>query len=222
MATTWISPWNGNQVSIEELISEVALAAVSRLYVFSSLALPEPAIAIEADSVTIHSPNIDYGFFIYYPKELLEEMNQSFSELFLSLKREYGIYYSSVDMKKPSGEYMGEMLRNFKTLERLIQTVAARKCWDKNRVLILHGLMPSQFLSSLKNDLRQANINYLIILPLNEELGSGAFKVVEIAHANELVEKLRSQKPRVVEQLFDLEENYGPHTLVSDNPGWIL
>jgi hypothetical protein len=222
MATTWISPWNGNLVSIEELISEVALAAVSRLYVFASLALTEPTIAIEHDSVTIHSPKIDYGFFIYYPKELIEEMKQSFSTLLLSLKREYGIFYTEPDKKTPSGEHMGEMLRNFRTLERLIQTVAARKCWDSNRVLVLHGLLPSQFLSSLKNDLRQANIKYLIILPLNDELGSGAFKVVDIKRVNELVESLKAERPRVVEGLLDMEESYGPHTLVSDNPAWSM
>jgi hypothetical protein len=220
MATTWISPWNGNLVSIEELISEVALAAVSRLYVFAALALPEPSLAIETDSVTIHSPKIDYGFFIYYPKELLEEMKQSFTGFLNSLKREYGIFYSEPDKKTPSGEHMGEMLRNFRTLERLIQTVAARKCWDHNKILVLHGLQPSQFLSSLKNDLKQAAIDYLIVLPLNDELGSGAFKVVEKSAAQSLVDSLKQDEPRVVEDLLDLEETYGPHTLVSDNPEW--
>ena len=220
MTTTWISPWNGNLVSIEELISEVALATVSRLYVYASLALPEPTLDIQNDSVTIHSPKIDYGFFIYYPKDLLEEMKQSFAGLLNSLKREYGIYYSEHDKQTPSGEHMGEMLRNFKTLERLIQTVAARKCWDHKLTLVQHGLMPSQFLSSLKNDLKQAEIDYLIILPLNDEIGSGSFKVVDRQRASRLVEDIKAKKPRAVEELLDLEETYGPHTLVSDNPDW--
>jgi len=202
------------------LICEVALAAVSRIYLFSTLGLPEPDISIEPDSIVIKSADIDYSYVIYYPKELNDEMNHCFSPCLLSLKREYDLYISSEDMLKPSGERVGEMLRRFKSLERLLHLVLARKCWNGKKTLALHGLQPNQFLSSLRNELEQADINYMILLPLNDELGSGMFKAIEMSDAMTLESNLRSEQPRAVENLLHLEEDYGPHTWVSNNHSW--
>ena len=212
MATTWISPWSWHLITAEELISEVALAAVSRMYVFSTIGLPEPEITIEADSVVINSPKIDYNYVIYFPKDLYEEMTNSFNSILSSLQREYGIYFGAADLKKTGGEHLGEMLRNFKSLERLLRTVSARHCWDERKVLALHGLLPSQFLSSLKSELSNANINYFITLPLNDEIGSGVFRTLELEEARILESDLKADRPGVIEKIFDLAENYGPHT----------
>jgi hypothetical protein len=221
MTTTWISPWNGNPVSVEELICEVGMAAISRLYVFSLVGLSEPEISIEPDSIVINSPSIDYNYVIYYPKELHEEMSGSFSAYLLSLKREYGVFIKADNFMAPSGEQIGELLWQFKSLDRLIRLVYARRCWDEKAVFAIHGLQPSQFLSGLKNEMEQAGINYLVTIPLNDETGSGAFKTIDMQKALELMNDLRSEKPGAVEKVFHLEFGYGRHTWVSNSHNWV-
>ncbi len=196
------------------------MATASRLYVFSALGLNEPQISIEPDSVVIHSARIDYSFVIYYPRELHDEMLGCFSSCLLSLKREYALYVDPGQGVGTSGEHLGEMLRQFKTLERLIRVVSARRCWDENKVLVLHGLESSQFLSSLRNELNRAGIKYLIILPLNDELGSGVFKTLKMQTAVSLVSDLKAERPRAVESALSLDDSYGPHTMVSNSDSW--
>ncbi len=219
MATTWISPWNGNPVSVEELICEVALAAVSRMYIFSTLGLAEPSISIELDSIIIKSAKIDYCYEIYYPHELNDQMHHCFAPCLLSLKKEYGLYVAESPLL-PGGEHLGEMLRRFQTFERLLRLVSARHCWDDKAVLALHGLLPNQFLSSLKTELDRAGINYLVLLPLNDELGSGAFKAITMNEAIQLVGDLRAERPRAAELLLGLEDSYDPYTWASNNFNW--
>jgi hypothetical protein len=219
MATTWISPWNGNPVSVEELICEVALATISRMYVFSTLGSAEPLVSIESDSIIIKSAKIDYCYEIYYPHELNDEMQHCFSPCLQSLKNEYGLYVAENPLKV-SGEHLGEMLRRFQTFERMLRLVSARHCWDNKAVLALHGLMPSQFLASLKNEFDRADINYLVLLPLNDELGSGVFKAITIGEAIQLIGDLREEIPRAAEQLLGLEDSYGPYTWASNNFNW--
>jgi hypothetical protein len=221
MTTTWISPWSGNPVSVEELICEVGMAAVSRLYIFSLVGLPEPEISIEPDSIIITSPKIDYNFVIYYPKELHQEMNGCFSLCLSSLKQEYGVYVKAGEFRNPGGEQVGELLWQFKSLDRLIRLVYARRCWNEHSVFVMHGLQPSQFLSSLKNEMEQAGINYLVTIPLNDETGSGAFKALELQKAIELINDLRTERPGAVEKIFHLEFGYGRHTWVSNSHNWV-
>jgi hypothetical protein len=220
VTTTWISPWNGSPVTIEELICEVALATVSRIYLFATMGLPEPQILIEPDSVVINSTKINYNYMIYYPRELNDEMKNCFSSCLSSLKREYGVYTASDYLQRPSGERTGEMLRRFKAFERLLRLIHARRCWDEKMVLALHGLQPCQFLSSLKNELERVNINYMICLPLNDETGAGVFRAIESCQAIRLMDEMRSDRPGVAEELFHLELNYGPYTWVANDYQW--
>jgi len=216
MTTGWVSPWNGNQLSADELIDEVALAAVSRLYVLSQLGFPDHQLDIESDSIAIKSPTIDYSFIIYFPCELSEVVKGNFSACLLSLKREYGIEMDKDGLEKPSGEKVGEMLRYFDTFERLIRTVAARHCWNEKNMLAIHGLQSSQFLSKMKSDLDQAGVGFLLMYPLGEESGSGVFKTIGIEKAEAVVKEIRSGRHGVIEALFDLENEYGPHALFSN------
>ena len=148
MTNGWISPWNGNTLSADELIDEVALAVVSRMYIFLALGYSDYELSIESDSVVIQSPAVDYNFVIYYPAELYETLDPYFPSCLRSLKKEYGIGADTVGREMPSGEKMGEMLRYFHSLERLIGLVSARRCWNKDRILAVHGVQPSMYRNS--------------------------------------------------------------------------
>jgi len=217
MTKGWISPWNGNLLSADELMDEVALAAVSRLYVFSELGFPDHQLSIETDSIVVKSPTIDYSFTIYYPGELHEAVKGYFATCLLSLKKEYGIDVDTAGLKKPSGEKMGAMLLYFDTLERLVRTVYARRCWNQKKILAIHGVPSSHFLSKIKSDLDQASIHYLLIHPLGEDSGCGFFKTIGLDAAELIVKDLRAGRTGVVERLFDLERDYGPHALASND-----
>ena len=222
MTKGWVSPWNGLRLSADELIDEVALAAVSRLYVLSELGFLDHQLTIEIDSIVIKSPTIDYCFIIYYPGELYEAVIGYFSTSLLSLKKEYGIDVDMDGLKRPSGEKMGEMLRYFDTFERLVRTVSARHCWDPEKILAIHGIRSSKFLSKLKSDLDQAAIRYLLMYPLGEDSGSGYFKTIGHDTAEIIVRDLRAGRAGVIERLFDLEHDYGSHALVSNDNNLIL
>lgn len=221
MTTTWISPWSGNPVTVEELICEVALVTASRMYVFATLGLPEPHVSIESDSIIVRSARIDYSYEVFYPHDLNEDMHNCFSDCLLSMKREYGLYIGD-SPRPPSGEHLGEMLRRFESLERLLRLVSARHCWDESNVLALHGLLPKQFLSSLKNELDHAGIHYLIVLPLNDEVGSGVFKAIPTNKAIDLINDLRAERRGSAEAVFGLETDFGPHTWASNNDRWTM
>jgi hypothetical protein len=221
MTTTWISPWNGNPVSVEELICEVALAAVSRMYVFAALGLDEPRVSVESDFILIKSDAIDYSYEISYPRDLAEKMERCFPQCMDSLRREYQLYVESAGTPRPYGEHLGEMLRRFETLERLLRLVAARHCWCGDSVLVLHGLRPNQFLASLRNELDCAGIHYVVAVPLNDEVGTGVFTAVPKEQAIQFIGDLRAERRGVVEKLLGLELEYGPHTWISNNDCWI-
>jgi hypothetical protein len=89
MTSGWVSPRNGNLLSADEIIDEVALVTVSRLYIFSELGYFDYKSSLEEDSIVIKSPAIDYSFVIYYRPELNETVMRYFPVCFLSLKREY-------------------------------------------------------------------------------------------------------------------------------------
>lgn len=217
MARGWISPWNGSLLSADELIDEVALAAISRLYILSELGYPDHQLKIESDSIVIRSPVIDYSFVIYFPTELYEMLSGYFPGCLLSLKREYGIDSESTGLEKPSGEKMGEMLRYFHSLARLIGLVSARRCWNKNKILAIHGVQPSVFLSKFESDLELASIRYLVLYPLGEEPGSCFFRTIRVDEADRVLRDINAGRTGVVEILFQLERDYGPHAMISND-----
>ena len=217
MSGGWISPWNGNILSADEIIDEVAQVAISRLYILSELGFSDYKISIETDSIVISSPAIDYSFVIYYPPELNETLEQYFPVCFLSLKKEYGIDVDMEGLEKPSGEKMGDMLRNYQSLNRLIRLVSARHCWNPNRILAIHGIESSKFLSKFENELERASIFYWVMSPLGEEPGSCFFKIIGLEEADLILEELNAGKTGVAERLFNLEREYGPHSLIAND-----
>jgi len=217
MKRGWVSPWNGNILSADEIIDEVAQVAVSRLYILSELSYSDYELSIETDSIIIKSLDIDYNFVIYYPPELNETLQRYFPVCFLSLKREYGVDVDMKGLEKPSGEKMGEMLRNYHSLDRLIRLISARQCWNQNRILAIHGIQSSKFLSKFEDDLEHASIRYWLMCPLSEEPGSCYFKTIELDEAHSILEDLNSGQVGVVERLFHLEREYGPHSLITND-----
>lgn len=215
MSRGWISPWNGSRLSADELIDEVALASVSRLYILSELGFSGHQLSIENDSVIIYIPTIDYGFTIYYPVELYDTVKQFFPACLLSLKKEYGIGLNTSRHNKPSGEKMGVMLRYFDSLQMLVRVVYARHCWDQSKILAIHGIPSSEFLSKTRSDLDRASIRYLVFYPLGENPGSGFFRTVGFDEAELLLKNLYEGYTGVVERCFYLEHNYGPHASIS-------
>jgi hypothetical protein len=217
MKNGWVSPWNGNILSADEIIDEVALVAVSRLYIFSELGYTDYEMSIETDSIVVKSSAIDYSFVIYYPPELKETLEQYFPVCLSSIKREYGVGVAMDGLEKPSGEKMGEMLRNYNSLDRLIRLVYARDCWNQKRILAIHGIQSSKFLSKFENDLEQASILYWVMCPLGEEPGSCFFKTIGLEESSSILEDLNSGQAGVVERLFHLEREYGPHSLIAND-----
>lgn len=217
MTGGWISPWNGNKLSADELIDEVALAAVSRLYILSELGFPDHQLSIETDSIVVMSSTVDYSFVIYYPSELYETVKGYFLDCLLSLKREYGIEVDADNLKRPSGEKMGEMLRYFDTLDRLVRMVSARNCWNQKKILAVHGIRSSESMSKIRGDFEQASIRYLVMSPLGENPGCGFFKTIELDAAELVVKDIGNGQEAVVERLFDLEYEYGPHAMISND-----
>ena len=217
MTSHWVSPWNGNLLSADEIIDEVALATISRLYILFELGYPDYELSIEPESIVIKSPAIDYSFVIYYPPDLNNTVEQYFPVCLISLKREYAIDIDPDGLEKPSGEKMGEMLRNYHSLDRLIRLIAARHCWNQSRILAIHGIQSSKFLSKFEDDLERASIKYWVMCPLSEEPGSCFFKTIELDEAHSILEDLNSGKIGVAERLFNLEREYGPHSLITND-----
>jgi hypothetical protein len=220
MIDTWISPWSGKQLTADELIREVALDALSQIYLISLLGFPEPAIDIESDTVIVKSSAIGYEYDIPYPRVLLERMTGELSETLSSLKQEFLIHDCDRNPRIRQGEKIGDLLGYFKTLERLIRIVAALHCWNKQLVLAIHGLPDGYSLETLKSDLESAGFHYLVMCPADGVAGSGCFKAIGMAEAVALVNKLWPREPGVVETFFNLERSYGQHTWISDDNTW--
>lgn len=219
MIDTWISPWSGEQLTADELIREVALDALSQIYLVSLLGFPEPTISIESDTVIVKSSVIGYEYDIPYPRVLLDRVSDGFSDCLSKLKQEYPIHHCDQGTGTRQGEKVGAMLRYFRTMERLIRIVAALHCWNKQLVLAVHGLPDDFTPESLKFDLESAGFHYLVMYPAGTA-GSGCFKAIGMAEAVALVNQLWPRRPGVVETFFALEQNYGQHTWISDDSSW--
>lgn len=220
MTATWISPWSGEQLSEDELIREVALDALSQLYIVCILGFPAPDVVLGTDAVNIKSSAIDYEYVIPYPGAVAERMERAFSDALLSLRQEYGFLDGTRDCHNPRGDQIGGMLRHFKALDRLIRIVCAARCWDEQKVIAVHGIPTDYSPSSLKGELKAAGFHYLVMYPEDEPSGSGSFTVIDMPTAISLVNSLWARKARVVEELFDLEKDYGRHQWLSDDSLW--
>lgn len=220
MIDTWISPWSGEQLTADELIREVALDALSQIYLVSLLGFPEPMISIESDTVIVKSSAIGYEYDIPYPRVLLERMSEGFADALQSLKQEYRIHDCANGAGARQGEKIGAVLHYFRTLERLIRIVAALHCWNKQLVLAVHGLPDDYTPETLKCEIESAGFHYLVMCPAEGVAGSGCFKAISMPEAIALVNRLWPRQPGVVESFFDLERNYGQHTWISDDNTW--
>lgn len=220
MAVTWISPWSGEQLGADELIREVALDALSQLYLVSLLGAPTPEIALEPDSVAVKSSALDYEYVIPYPAALAEEMAFSFADVLVLLRKEFGFLDGARDPEVPRGEEIGAMLRYFKSLDRLVRIVSAARCWNERRVLAVHGIPPGQSIEALRSDLEAAGCHYLVIYPNGPETGSGHFMAVDMPAAMRMVNSLWLREPGAVERFFDIRQIHGDQRWLSDDCTW--
>ncbi len=222
MTATWISPWSGEQLTAEQLVREVALDALSQVYLLTLLGQPDPLISITDDAVVVTADGIDYKYSIPFPKVISDSMECGLSCCLEQLKKEYRIPDCAREFDDPCGEKVGSMLRFYKALDRLIRIVTAVKCWSDRKVLVVHGVQADRTLSTLKSDLKAAGIHYLVVYPDSGEAGSGNFRVIDIASAIALLNNLWPRDPQVVDDFFGLKRNFGRHSWISDDNTWIV
>lgn len=221
MTATWISPWSGEQLTADELIREVALDALSHIYILTLLGRSNPDISVLPDSVSVKSNAIDYDYLIPFPAVLTDRMECTLSECLQSLRKEYRFPDCAQDPDRPCGEKVGALLKYFRGMERLIRLVSAVKCWDSRKVLAAHGIPKDHSPLTLKTSLKLAGFHYLVMYPESNEIGSGHFKAIDISTAISLVNSLWPRNPGVVEKFFALEKDYGRHMWISDDNRWI-
>jgi hypothetical protein len=221
MTATWISPWSGEKLTAEELVREVALDALSQVYLLTLLGQTDPHVILNDDSVVVTSEGVDYTYSIPFPKIVSDSMECGLTCCMDQLKTEYRIPDCLKGSGDPCGEKVGAMLRYYKALDRLVRIVSAVRCWDRRKVLVLHGVPPSSTLSTLKTDLKSAGFHYLVIHPDSGEAGSGNFKVIDIGAAITLLNSLWPREPGTVEEFFNLKRNFGRHSWISDDNMWV-
>ncbi len=221
MAVSWISPWSGEELCADRLMREVALDALSQLYIAEVIGIPGTQLAINNDSITVTTPTIDYSYDIPFPSALSGPMQDRFSECLACLKNEYRCFETGAP-GGPSGETLGDTLRYFKTFDRLIRIVSAERCWPDRRVLVMHGLPPDVTPTELRTILDDARLHYLLIYPDAAPAASGYFKAVGVERAVSLVHELWGGKPGVAERFFGLERAYGRHRWLADDNAWTI
>jgi hypothetical protein len=221
METSWISPWNGLELTAEQLLREVELDAVSQLYVVRTLGFPEPEVTITDESIIVRAPSIPYDHEIFFPKILHELVERTFLEQLASAKAEFGIFAERSPSAAPCGAMTGEMLAYFHALDRLIRMVSANHCWSQQSILAMHGLPPDSTTASLRTDLEKAGIHYLLIYPKAQESGSGLFTAIPVMTAIQTINNLWSRRQDMVRECFDLDRDYGQYAWIADDNNWV-
>lgn len=237
----WRSAHSDKMLDENGLIREIMLKTICREYwLLNAIGCSRPDIKLYSNGIGMACEDVNYRAFTPVPDELLGPLQQNMN-LWLSMTRdEYGLVSPGIEILPPQippGEKIGEMLHYFQAMKEMIAVCIARDCWDKSKLLLIHGSRtvfrePNEMMTELK----RANIHFLLVFnDLFEKkaekgaqgctpedirciMGTGAFKAISKYDAANIALALNDGKRELVAKTLNLLHDYGENSWASNHP----
>ena len=239
----WHSAHSDKMLDENGLIREVMLKTICREYwLLNAIGCSRPEIQLYSNGIGMASEDINFRAFTPVPDELIGLFKANLNLWLSTTRDEFGLVSPGVEVLPPiipPGEKVGEMLHYFKAMKELIAVCIARDCWDKSKLLLIHGLrtdFPSTY--ALMTELNRANIYYILVfnnafeqkaekkLNLSDEdirqfNGTGAFRAISKYDAANIASALNNGNRDLVAQALNLQSNYFENSWTSNNPDFM-
>lgn len=237
----WRSAHSDKMLDENGLIREIMLKTICREYwLLNGIGCSRPDIKLYSNGIGMACEDVNYRAFTPVPDELLGPLQQNMT-LWLSMTRdEFGLVSQGIEVlppQKPPGEKVGEMLHYFQAMKEMIAVCIARDCWDKSKLLLIHGSRtvfrePNEMMTELK----RANIYFLLVFndlfekmaeqgaqsctpeDIRRIMGTGAFKAISKYDAANIALALNDGKRELVAKTLNLLHDYGENSWASNHP----
>ena len=237
----WRSAHSDKMLDENGLIREIMLKTICREYwLINAIGCSRPDIKLYSNGIGMACEDVNYRAFTPVPDELLGPLQQNMN-LWLSMTRdEYGLVSPGIEILPPQippGEKIGEMLHYFQAMKEMIAVCIARDCWDKSKLLLIHGSRtvfrePNEMMTELK----RANIYFLIVFndlfdkkaeqgaqsftpdDIRRIMGTGAFRAISKYDAANIALALNDGKRDLVAKTLNLLHDYGENSWASNHP----
>lgn len=240
----WRSAHSDKMLDENGLIREIMLKTICREYwLTNAIGCPRPEIQMYSNGIGMVCEDVNYRAFTPVPDELVGPLQQNVN-LWLSMTRdEFGLVSPGIEVlppKIPSGEKIGEMLHYFQAMKELVAVCTARDCWDKSKLLLIHGSRtvfrePNEMMTELK----RANIYFLLVFndlfdkkagqgahgstpeDIRRIMGTGAFRAISKYDAANIALALNEGKRDLVAKTLNLLHDYGENSWASNHPEFL-
>ena len=237
----WRSAHSDKMLDENGLIREIMLKTICREYwLLNAIGCSRPEIKLYSNGIGMSCVDVNFKAFTPVPDELLG-MFQNNMDLWLSMTRdEYGIVSPGIEVlppQNPPGEKIGEILHYFHAMKEMIAVCLARDCWDKSKLLLIHGTRtvfrePNEMMTELK----RANIYFLLVFndlfdkkagqgahgvtpeDIRRIMGTGAFRAISKYDAANIAMSLNDGNRNLVAKTLNLLHDYGENSWASNHP----
>jgi len=234
---TWHSPFSNCSLSAEDLIRELALNTVAKIFMVGFLSDEPAEVAMGPDAIAVYAPSLQFRPTMPFPPELRDYVQSEWLLWFNVFLDEYGVGGALEDLlprKIPDGEKLGKLFRHFRVLPQLFQ-YAQQRGWPEDRILGIHGSdSPDLF-----GRLRSAGILYLCVWReehINEAMeagrevtdemlvdciGTGCLKSLSMAEAETLARDAFARQSESTRRIFNLTRAFCVDSWSSNHPRFL-